>query len=515
MNVANGITNGVKGLSKTEGQNQHSGNLGGFSKLLAQTTDLHKVQKESSEKSLKDIALKLISLLEGEDQDGEVFNDELVQSLLSELPKPMVEKLLGQWKDTDELLNKNQQSDLVSSLTLLLRLYQLEKKGELPAEDKDAILTFLDRNLFSLSKKTETNLTGIVKSPKEMLEQIVHSLKEQKAPIVSGFIVSNKKNGFQSLNEFEGKKFSIQTQPLSNKKEVQLNQLAEVKEYINKINEQLKTPTNEIIILRDLKNIRHILEKMSGDSDWKEVTIKLKNVFMEIQSRGDLNLKSMLKKEINKINSKLLEFNGPVAKKQLIRNTDIERSIILQNTDKNQTITQNKDTKHVGGTVEQLQFRTEHHTITLTSSSKQSMDSQFIDKFQQLLKETNVTTFKGGQSNLVIKLKPDHLGDLTIRLSQVNGELTAKIITTTLAAKELLESNLSQLRQVLGQPSVNIEKLELQLDQRQPPLPSEGQNQNRGQEQQSKQKEDVTSDEEQEEQNDKETFKDVLLNFKV
>lgn len=63
-----------------------------------------------------------------------------------------------------------------------------------------------------------------------------------------------------------------------------------------------------------------------------------------------------------------------------------------------------------------------------------------------------------GLEQLTLTLKPQSLGDVTIRLAQVNGEMTVRFIVTTQAARELFESNLNQLKPIFSPNQVVIER---------------------------------------------------------
>lgn len=63
-----------------------------------------------------------------------------------------------------------------------------------------------------------------------------------------------------------------------------------------------------------------------------------------------------------------------------------------------------------------------------------------------------------GLEQLTITLKPQSLGDVTIRLAQVNGEMTVKFLITTQAARELFESNLHHLKPMFSPNHVVVER---------------------------------------------------------
>ncbi|MCA0988912.1 flagellar hook-length control protein FliK [Guptibacillus algicola] len=85
---------------------------------------------------------------------------------------------------------------------------------------------------------------------------------------------------------------------------------------------------------------------------------------------------------------------------------------------------------------------------------------QLTHDFSQLLERMQVMK-NGKESQLRIKLAPENLGQLDIRLTTVEGKVTAYIATTTAAAKEMIEGQLNQLRQTFVQQGIQLDKVEV------------------------------------------------------
>ena len=86
--------------------------------------------------------------------------------------------------------------------------------------------------------------------------------------------------------------------------------------------------------------------------------------------------------------------------------------------------------------------------------------SEMIPERMQLMKN-------GDESHIRIKLSPENLGQLDIRLTNADGKVTAHIVTATSAAKDMIESQLHQLRHSLVQQGVQLDKVEV-IQQPQP-----------------------------------------------
>lgn len=94
---------------------------------------------------------------------------------------------------------------------------------------------------------------------------------------------------------------------------------------------------------------------------------------------------------------------------------------------------------------------------------RQEFTNQLINAF----KNSHFAQSPNGASRLVIKLNPEYLGSLTVRLVQKDGEMVAKIMTSTTSAKELLEHSLQQLRQALPSVQIEIERFDVTVDESQ------------------------------------------------
>ncbi|WP_209020049.1 flagellar hook-length control protein FliK [Jeotgalibacillus proteolyticus] len=99
----------------------------------------------------------------------------------------------------------------------------------------------------------------------------------------------------------------------------------------------------------------------------------------------------------------------------------------------------------------------------LLSSAPKSSQS-LIDQFSQIMNQSKFGR-KNGAEKLLIKLQPEHLGALRIELLQKDGILTARVMTTTAAAKEMLEGHLQQLRSSLAAQNLEVEKIDIRHEQ--------------------------------------------------
>jgi flagellar hook-length control protein FliK len=90
--------------------------------------------------------------------------------------------------------------------------------------------------------------------------------------------------------------------------------------------------------------------------------------------------------------------------------------------------------------------------------SEQKVNEAFLQQLTNILQSGRFTRLKNGNAQLVIRLYPEHLGTLTVKIAREHGTLATKLIASTDSAKELLDANLSQLQQVLSTEHITVEK---------------------------------------------------------
>lgn len=87
---------------------------------------------------------------------------------------------------------------------------------------------------------------------------------------------------------------------------------------------------------------------------------------------------------------------------------------------------------------------------------------QFIHDFQQMLAQSGFKNI-GGRQQLTLQLYPRHLGTLNVKLTNKNGQLTATLITSSVAAKNLVDSQLHQLRVAFIGQNLHVDKLQVMM----------------------------------------------------
>ncbi|UOQ43051.1 flagellar hook-length control protein FliK [Halobacillus salinarum] len=94
----------------------------------------------------------------------------------------------------------------------------------------------------------------------------------------------------------------------------------------------------------------------------------------------------------------------------------------------------------------------------------QPSSSHFMKEMENAVTSSRFLMNKSGDMQLNIKLKPGNLGDLTLTVTKMNGEMAIKILVSSQAAKEMLDSNMHQLRHMFSPQQVIIEKSDQQYN---------------------------------------------------
>jgi len=99
-------------------------------------------------------------------------------------------------------------------------------------------------------------------------------------------------------------------------------------------------------------------------------------------------------------------------------------------------------------------------TLTEVENRNNARNEALIKEMQTIFKRSNFGQ-TDGTNRLLIKLYPEHLGQVRIELLQVNGIMTARILASTALGKEMLDSQLHQLRSAFLQQNLQVERIDV------------------------------------------------------
>lgn len=100
-------------------------------------------------------------------------------------------------------------------------------------------------------------------------------------------------------------------------------------------------------------------------------------------------------------------------------------------------------------------------TITIALPAEKGAQSEALAKeIQNLLNRSQISNTPG-TTKLLLKLYPENLGSIRIEIMQQNGVLTARLLTSTAHGKELLDSQLHQLKNAFAQANIQMDRIDI------------------------------------------------------
>ena len=125
-----------------------------------------------------------------------------------------------------------------------------------------------------------------------------------------------------------------------------------------------------------------------------------------------------------------------------------------------QTVKQEVDTT-ISTSQAQQQITTPTKTVTLTLPAERPAQSEaLLKEIQNLINRSQLSNSQGTM-RLMLKLYPENLGSIRIEIMQKDGVLTARLLATTTAGKELLDSNLHQLKSAFVAQNIQMERIDV------------------------------------------------------
>lgn len=99
--------------------------------------------------------------------------------------------------------------------------------------------------------------------------------------------------------------------------------------------------------------------------------------------------------------------------------------------------------------------------VTVTLPTNPASQAEALAKEIQNLINRSQLSNNQGTMKLMLKLFPENLGQIRIEIMQQNGVMTARLLATTAAGKELLDSNLNQLKATFVAQNVQMERIDV------------------------------------------------------
>lgn len=109
--------------------------------------------------------------------------------------------------------------------------------------------------------------------------------------------------------------------------------------------------------------------------------------------------------------------------------------------------------------VQQPVTQTKTMTVTLPAA-KPAQSEALLKEIQNIMNRSQLSG-QPGNMKLLLKLFPENLGQIRIELVQQNGALTARLLASTALGKELLDSNLNQLKASFAAQNIQMDRVDV------------------------------------------------------
>lgn len=126
-----------------------------------------------------------------------------------------------------------------------------------------------------------------------------------------------------------------------------------------------------------------------------------------------------------------------------------------------------KNTKGADVITNQSSFSSNLKEITDTKAVQKPIPTTTVDKAEllsQIIKKAEVIV-GATQSEMIMKLEPENLGKLNLRVSVERGLLTASFQAENQQVKSIIESNFNSLRDMLQEKGINVQSINVSLNQ--------------------------------------------------
>ncbi|WP_075039039.1 flagellar hook-length control protein FliK [Anoxybacillus sp. MB8] len=335
--------------------------------------------------------------------DADMLSNEMIQSFLSFLPEEVREKMVDRFSTSqpfETMFASENDRNEEDELALMMVLFQLEQKQQtIPEPIIEQVRTKM-RTMFSMGDEQSSTMTA-------MLQNLI-----------------------KEMNESDKRAIATSHTP----DDRTLENLLKDAPFTSRLQEQRFDLKGAALLQGERVDSKGVALLQGQQVDSKGVAL-LQGQQVDSKDVGSLTQeKQAVQKQFTSLSQAQL-----LAQK--------EPTSLLQ--DRKQPIAPKYEHMlHVGQTNEHAPM--ELKTIDTTK------DTPFVTQFERILRTSKLTQWKNGNTQMLIRLHPEHLGYVTIKLIQQKGKLTAKMITSTDAAKQLVEQHIHQLSHIVDH--ITVEK---------------------------------------------------------
>lgn len=456
--------------------------------------------------------------------EGEGFGS-VFQSLMSATAIPAKPQTLGADQELTKLLGEVLNADSLEELEGLLEELKQSVKSPIVAQLlKEAGLRQSILVKETSAEKTLSEMVGenTVVKPEELLTQIISSL--EKESLVNGNTELNLTD-LQNLHKFP----SLQQLAalISEDPDKLIEVITNVLEDVGVTKEQL----DEIAATGDIWFVLDVLQhlppekiKIAMEQLPPKVTVELTALLKTIEltaPKMDLFTKQMdLVKTIQPILSQFAsQLEAKVVQSEVKQSVQIPSAmqhVIRFTTEQSAADAKQQDQQSKANeTVAPVSAATQTEArpvfqMNATEKVPESRSEALMREFQAVLNRANFGQ-TNGMNRISIKLYPEHLGQIRIELLEVNGVMTARILASTAMAREMLDSQMHQLRHAFNQQNLQVDRIDLSQTLQDPSKSDREQAFNKQNQQQNEQ----TTDKNETQDEQQQTFQEFMIELEA
>ena len=343
------------------------------------------------------------------------------------------------------LASATQNSEVAQSLTKNEELGELSQivSDLLSINDKDSLIVSL-AELTGISKEELTSSLDSL-SPSSSLEDWINSLDLDSAELM-GTITS-------MLEDAGASKEQLAEVTYSNDVWTLLNTLSEFAPEMSKVVEQLMNSGS-------LKNQQQVSDLLTLLKSIETVLPTKDLIGWQQTSLSQLNeqISSIQKIVEPKIHAQDVKFFSIL--QTTVMNSTVNVSNTGQNSSEKDGANEQNQSQHLQNLGVQPIVSRNVFSLETPAARPTSQAEELLTKLQGLFKQTNFGQLNG-TNRLLVKLYPEHLGQVRIELLQTNGVMTARILASTALGKQMLDSQLHQLRQSFSQQNIQVDRIDV------------------------------------------------------
>lgn len=262
-----------------------------------------------------------------------------------------------------------------------------------------------------------------------------------------------------------------------------LNELQEWQNMQTDSSENKELPEEYFHLLEDVMAMMSLLSNLDGNNQGKvdkqfmqpftqlseRVMSFMKSYFPTVNEQKDIQIPT---KEQSNIQDLIRAVDSKMGKvEQMVRaaNPTLHSSTTDSSSPKTVLMANNETFLQNGPVTMNMLQQPKQTTIqwVVDTTSNEVAREQLMQKLEGILSKTTTRLVNGNQS-MTIRLAPEHLGTLHIKLQETQNGLVTKLIVHSKSAATLLESGIANLKQTLSLANANMDKIEIVfLDQEQ------------------------------------------------